>query len=411
MFIETHINDEITLTFLKSANVQAFPCGRRRSALITADVNGDGNITTEEGYHIPFDPEAKLNTEANNRKHSSLNGYTQTYVKGLSDDTLSIALAGYLFNIKAEEGSTYDSIGGSIATALRNFYVATNINDSYESEAEKLAAENALRSTFDTEAKKIYANIRLEDLQLFTGFQQYMTSVLRDQTGDEIPSVYLDLYNNAVNDNDYNNCDNYYFSGLSFSTSPLVSIAGGDGYEPKTRDQLSYTITRDGSVINQQLISLCVLEKVDSVWKIHQPALLPFIEHDVDEDSVVMGETHVRRNLTVDQDATVTNNFTVTDRVEVTSETTKVKNKLVVENDVDVLENKITTKDLESTNVITAKVINTDEETANKATIKNLNADDIQQKVGENYCDVPVIFLKKMDDNYQLQITRVNKLN
>ena len=70
MFIETRsdtlANEKIKQTFVKSLNVQAFPCGRRRS---------DSNQV------IPFDPEARLNTEANNRKHSGINGYTQTFLK------------------------------------------------------------------------------------------------------------------------------------------------------------------------------------------------------------------------------------------------------------------------------------------------------------------------------------------
>jgi hypothetical protein len=441
MFIETHKNDSIILTFLKSLNVQAFPCGRRRSKLV--DVDNDGDRTPDTSYYIPFDPEAKLNTEANNRKHSGLNGYTQTYVKGLNSDVFSIVLAGYLFDIKA--GNTYSDIGNLIATALRNFYVAENLDTSYDSEEAKETDRARFEDDFDKNTK-LYANIRLEDIQLLTGFQEYTTSVLRDQTVDGIPSVYLDICN-AADDSDYNN---YYFSGLSFSTAPLTSIAAGHT-GAKTREQLPHAVTRGNTTINQQLVSLCILEKVDKKdasgniiyktdeegnattepekeWKLYQPALLPFIEHDIDEDSVKMGETHVRKNLTVDENATVTNTFIVTDRVEVATDTT-VKNKLVVENDVEVLDNKITTKDLESTNVITAKVINADEEitsadgalvdniTANKATIKNLNSDDIQQKVSgladisEGYYDAPVIFLKKVDNDYQLQITRINKLN
>jgi hypothetical protein len=31
---------------------------------------------------------------------------------------------------------------------------------------------------------------------------------------------------------------------------------------------------------------LCILEKGDSGWKIHQPALLPKVEHGADENSV-----------------------------------------------------------------------------------------------------------------------------
>jgi rRNA maturation endonuclease Nob1 len=124
------------------------------------------------------------------------------------------------------------------------------------------------------------------------------------------------------------------------------------------------------------------------------------------------------------------NNFTVTGKVEVTTETTKVKNKLVVENDVEVLNNKITTKDLTSTDTILANNIGTSTSkvtkiTARDADIETLSGDDIQQKVKvegnnvvkvtEDYYDVPVVFVREITaggrTEHQLQITRINKLN
>ena len=60
MFIETHkTENDIDLTFIKSTCIQAYPCGRRRIPDQTAET---------AGFRIPFDPEARLNTEANNRK-------------------------------------------------------------------------------------------------------------------------------------------------------------------------------------------------------------------------------------------------------------------------------------------------------------------------------------------------------
>ena len=104
MFIETY-TDEIAgvdqiLTFIKSSNIQAYPCGRRR-AVEDRDLNDNDIVEADEHIRIPFDPEARLNTEANNRKHSSLNGYTQTYLKEWDEKKklLTVALAGYLFNI------------------------------------------------------------------------------------------------------------------------------------------------------------------------------------------------------------------------------------------------------------------------------------------------------------------------
>jgi hypothetical protein len=245
MFIETHKNDNIILTFLKSLNVQAFPCGRRRSNLV--EVDNDGDRTPDTSYYIPFDPEAKLNTEANNRKHSGLNGYTQTYVKGLNSDVFSIVLAGYLFDIKA--GNTYSDIGNSIATALRNFYVAENLGTSYESEEAEETDRARLENDFDKNTK-LYANIKLEDIQLLTGFQEYTTSVLRDQNGDGIPSVYLDI---CTAEGNASLADSYYFSGLSFSTTPLTAtpyLERNESYSVKTRDSVPYSFRRGEPAVN-----------------------------------------------------------------------------------------------------------------------------------------------------------------
>ncbi len=339
MFIETHKNDEIELTFLKSANVQVFPCGRRRSSLISADTNGASKMAEGgEGYYIPFDPEAKLNTEANNRKHSGLNGYTQTYVKSFENNIFSFVLAGYLFNINLDSNyNTENTFGAELVKAIvRNIveaeYAENKFNSPDEKEERRLALTNG--------CNYIYANIRLEDLQLFTGFQEYITSILRDQTGDGIPSVYLDICN-AADDSDYNN---YYFSGLSFSTVPLTSIATGHT-GAKTREQLPYTITRDGNSINQQLVSLCILEKVDRVdaegniiyevddegnptatpqkeWKIYQPALLPEIRHDATVNSLVLGDTRIEATADNPGNLDVANNATIRADLTVAGDTT-----------------------------------------------------------------------------------------
>jgi hypothetical protein len=158
MFIKTHDDtldggSTTTLTFVKSVNIQAFPCGRRRSTII--------NVTTED--RIPFDPEARLNTEANNRKHSGLNGFTQTYLNtwDTGKGILSIALAGYLFNITLPVNSgnfwDVDTFGDSIADltgATTEIYANILINDTivlktrgwgYLTGLVKLTSEQAIR--------------------------------------------------------------------------------------------------------------------------------------------------------------------------------------------------------------------------------------------------------------------------
>lgn len=422
MLINKIHTDTVKLAFLKSTNIQAFPCGRRRSEL----VDKDGSVaTTNDQYYFPFDPEARLNTEANHRKQSGLNGYTQTYLKEWDKDNklLTLSLAGYLFTI--DINVQIPEVKDAQDKVIEQAYNLVNEADFGAKMATLVGAENA-----------IYANIVLEDVHLFSGFREYHTRVLRDQLGrdSESPSTQLDLLTDAdsidVKSVDVNDFNNYYFSGLSFSSAPMAGI-GQSGYTPTTRDICIKTEVGNRKA-TQEIVSLCILEKVktsaDGVtpevweWKIHEPARLPFIEHDTLEDSVVMGETHVRKNLTVDENATINQNFTVKDKVEVTSNSTKVKNKLVVENDVEVENNTITTKNLTATETVLAKNIGTDDNkivkiTATEAKIDTLNANDIQQNIAgldsipAKHYDVPVMFIKQVDGEYQLQISRVNKLN
>lgn len=413
MFIETHEDGNLVLTFIKSENVQVFPSGRRG-----AKVENEANIPTNT---IPFDPEARLNTEANNRKQSGLSGYTQEYLKDWSNTHLTLSLAGYLFDITHAYGSV-DAFGQAIITAL---------------------GEN------NTNA--IYANILIEKVKLYSGelngkSKEYYTSILRDQSDSAIPATYLDLPNDD---------NNYYFSGLSFSVIPLTSKVGGTA---KTRDSLF------NSDKTQQLVSLCILEKVDSEWKIHQPALLPNIEHDTTENSIVVGDTRIKRvenegkvvdnyngdltvehdvkvehDLIVDNDTTITNNLTVEHDV-------KVANNLTVDNDI------ITKKDLvvdktatiKETLIVGAESAATDSTftvegkstlkgnlevtgdvtiigeravVANDTTItaKSVITDSLYQKVNGTDMQVPIIELTEVKEGegigeqtfYQLKITRI----
>lgn len=311
MFIETHeltkqIEGQdlkaVKLTFLKSLAVKAYPCGRRRSTFIEHDVNADSVISDSERFQFPFDPEARLNTEANNRKHSGLNGYTQTYL--VSDwstststtDELTLALSGYLFNIKFDSAISENAFVDGIISILE-----------------------------DDSANYIYANILIEDIKLFSStFREYYTSVLRDQTVksselgflDNTPSEVLDLLKSGdVNAKDVNN---YYFSGLSFSTTPLTCLIN-DNTSEKTRSTAYNNIeyTSSGETANQLLVSLRILEKVDGNWKIHEPARLPFIEHGTTANSIVVGDTLVER--TEDTAGNVINpgNLTVEGNIEV----------------------------------------------------------------------------------------------
>lgn len=292
MFIETHLDSDIKVTFIKSTNVFAYPCGRRRSKLIDKDNNEN---TVSDQFYFPFDPEARLNTEANNRKHSSLNGYTQTYLKdwdpAFSD--LTLALEGYLFKIKLDTDFTSEK-----------YKTASNTNTEAAQAAVDAFGAAITSAVEDTSANYIYANILLEDVHLFSGFQEYYTSILRNQSAELEQS--LDLLNSAaVSEGSFGatqNFENYYFSGLSFSTTPLSG-------KNITRSSTPREVGPSSNITKQLIVSLCILEKDGSIWKIHEPARLPLVEHGSTENSIVLRDTEA--------DSIITPKVTITNEVNV----------------------------------------------------------------------------------------------
>lgn len=313
MFIETHAEKVvegstlIPLTFIKSTNVQVYPCGRRRSSDI-------------ENYRIPFDPEARLNTEVNSRKHSSLNGFTQTYFKSSSwdnydssdvnDGSLVISLDGYLFTIKLEKINK-----GTIEAP--NFEDYRNITE--------FGAKVASNTNATDENNYIYANILMETVPLYTNDEldlDYETTILRNQsqssndsnTAEDALDLPISPVANSNNLSELQKIDNYYFSGLSFSVRPLT----GNTYS--TYSEVCHT----SSNIKKKIVSLCLLEKLTEEeeingiyvpkWKVYEPARLPKIEHGYTEDSIIIGDTHVDSLDT--PTATVTDKLTVTKDIE-----------------------------------------------------------------------------------------------
>lgn len=264
MFIETHnseANGGIALTFIKSLNVQAYPCGRRR-----ANVDPDKNPeTVTDRYFIPFDPEARLNTEANNRRHSSLNGFDQTYIGNWDNNSVSLALAGYLFNISNIELVIDNETITDVATVF-GMGIAPDA----------------------TNGTCIYANIRIEETPLFeTAFNTiYYTEILRDQTPSPRANTNIDCMRSPSStdtdeERDIEDVNNYYFSGLSFSTIPLASNS------PEETRCIKPHITPEG--VKQRLVSLKILEKIGDSWQLNQEALLPDIKHGDIEDSIKVG--------------------------------------------------------------------------------------------------------------------------
>jgi hypothetical protein len=276
MFIETHRVKESDpssplLTFAKSTAVRAYPCGRRRGQPL--------GVEGSDTCYIPFDPEARLNTEANNRKYSSLNGFKQTYLKKLDNKELIVSLAGYLFTIKLN----------------------LNPNEDIDDLASYILTE--LNAVNTTDVTSIYANIRLEDIKLFDGNNLvYTTTVLRNQSETNNPSTALDLLKTAT---DYETLDpeavdNYYFSGISFSCCPITeNVAESEAYYLQD-------ITKEDGTAYQQVISLHILEKINGTWQVYKPALLPHIEHGDTAGSIKMGDLTVD-NLNVETDIKLNN--------------------------------------------------------------------------------------------------------
>lgn len=237
MFILGNNNN---LVFLKSNKVNVYPCGRRRARLI--DTSNDNKT---DGY-IPFDPEARLNTESNNRKHSGLNGYKQDYIYSFkNNDKFVISICGYLFTIDTSDINSVNDFG------------------------------NILSETFNTSEQavtEIYANAKLADIQFFEGnpaqsFPAAATTVLRDQAFNGDPETCLDLL--IASNYDRNNLENYYFSGLSFSTAP-----------------------------EKNTTSLCIMKKTENGWILCNESRLPKIEHGSEDDSIVVGNIKVTGNIT-----------------------------------------------------------------------------------------------------------------
>lgn len=338
MFNEIHSYNDLLLTFIKSVNIQAFPCGRRSSAS-SYDANNNGQIADNEKFYFPFDPEARLSTEANTRKHSSLNGFTQTYLKEwdyTDKKMLTMSLAGYLFNIaltgkhivvesgkQVERAFDYsqpsafgEKLFESLQTRAQKLLTDANSSNSPDKE-DKIAAATAVLNTINS-ATQLYANILLEDVHLFSSTaNEYFTSILRDQydtAGADLeakkatPGTLLDLLNRATAEGTSNldarkDPNNYYFSGLSFSTVPLT------GNTTDARSSLPITVERiymPGEQTTQLYVSLRILERTktsgDGVtpetfteWQICQSAYLPKIEHGTTEDSIIIyGDTTLK---------------------------------------------------------------------------------------------------------------------
>lgn len=280
MFLESHnaVSDSIgpKLAFLPSLDVQAFPCGRRRSEQVTI-TNSDG---IAESFHVPYDPEARLNTEVNNRQQTGLNGFKQSYIKSFADNynDITLVIAGYIFKITTSYN--VQDLGG-FRTPYEAF-AGTFISDVYSGKRDDI--------------QSIYANIRIEEVPLYTGATTYNTWVIRDQAPaaetnaaitsiDKLASRYKDATSALLKSNP-EQC--FYFAGLSFSTEALAV----DDDNKTVKEQL---IETDGK--KQRVVSLRILDwdAAAQRWVVHYPALLPKVDHGDSAESVAVANLYADR--------------------------------------------------------------------------------------------------------------------
>ena len=249
-------------TFIKSKYIKVFPCSRRRSTQI-----GDG----QDSYHIPFDPEARLSTEFNNRQHLGKNGFTQTFLEqcGLAsnisgssdvnmDGILNLSIAGYTFKIT----HNYSSID-----ALCNVLTGQ------------------VETGDDDTIQELFANIRLVNIKLYKDnnsldYNTYILDSISDSfSSGDVGTVHYNHDNKVldrpiiINDEEaLKLSDNYYFSGLSFSSEPL-------GEE------------------KDNVYSLQIAKKdAENNWTICEESKLPKIQHGETADSIVIEDLVIKND-------------------------------------------------------------------------------------------------------------------
>lgn len=333
----------IALGFLNSMEINVFPCSRRNSSIIESQKEGQSH------YYFPYDPEARLTTEANKIKETSSNGFTQTYIKSVNFfDTVSLeAGIDRIVHYPDQKNSAHDTtgkndvnfstlpgfnfvIGGyNFNIPLNNPKCPCNLN-AFATTIISALAGLAEQATTD----KLYANIRLVNVPLYslgdsgtvvvdgdgnspstTRTIVANTWILRDQfegaqgvdvtLGPPPPAAHLDaLKTSATTSADVrSNLESFYFSGLSFSTEPLTGL--------ETTSYSEVYLSND-SQYDQRVISILLLinkkkddESLDN-WVLNQRALLPNIWHGEEEDSVEITNLRTRGNLEINGDVHIT---------------------------------------------------------------------------------------------------------
>lgn len=326
----------IALGFLNSMEINVFPCSRRNSSIIESQKEGQSH------YYFPYDPEARLTTEANKIKETSSNGFTQTYIKSVNFfDDKSLAGTDRIVHYPDQKNPTRTKTGKNDVnfSTLPGFnFVIGGYNFNIPLNNPKHPCNlNAFADTIISalaglaeqgEPDKLYANIRLVNVPLYslgdsgtvvvdgdgnspstTRTIVANTWILRDQfegaqgvdvtLGPPPPAAHLDaLKTSATTSADVrSNLESYYFSGLSFSTAPLTGL--------ETTSYSEVYLSND-SQYDQRVISILLLTKDKNNWVINQRALLPNIWHGEEEDSVEISNLRTHGNLEIDGDVHIT---------------------------------------------------------------------------------------------------------
>lgn len=283
--------------YVNSANIQAYPCSRRRSAttVVTSEVGGQVNTTD---VYIPFDPEAKLTTEETSRHLTSVNGYKTSYIESITDKEMILTVDGYRFKIAFAEDPLPASYTGANADGFRAHSIACNI----------LAAGAVDYSSLNV-GDCLYANILLEERRVvdIQGFREYNTWIIRNQSYDGSETQAAASLDVILPTDDgqlqygTKNPYAYYFTGLTFSTKPLTHIdqATVQHSSVPTRSERMYNAkiltTGNGELYipRQRVVSLKLFEftsSTDCPWAVHNYARLPEISHGEFDESVELGK-------------------------------------------------------------------------------------------------------------------------
>lgn len=327
----------IALGFLNSMEINVFPCSRRNSSIIESQKEGQSH------YYFPYDPEARLTTEANKIKETSSNGFTQTYIKSVNFfDGNSLAGTDRIVHSPDQKNPTRDKTGKNDVnfSTLPGFnFVIGGYNFNIPLNNPKHPCNlNAFADTITTAlaglveqatTDKLYANIRLVNVPLYslgdsgtvvvdgdgnspstTRTIVANTWILRDQfegaqgvdvtLGPPPPAAHLDALKASANTSVdvRSNLESFYFSGLSFSTEPLTGL--------ETTSYSEVYLSND-SQYDQRVISILLLIKdKKNNWVINQRAYLPNIWHGEEEDSVEVSNFRTHGNLEIDGDVHIT---------------------------------------------------------------------------------------------------------